>query len=382
MVNYHLNLKIPQFSFHDVLLKAREKDSHYFKQNFKDKIVLIAINNVSDDIHATPLGDEQPGIFIHAHTINNHLQQDYLHQYDDEYTILYLLITTFISIILALRYKLIVASLSFLGFSFLYLSIAVILFNQNFIIPIIPVILSMFLSYISIFIYRFTVEDKSKRRLAHFFRSYVNDQVVDDILKSDTPVTLHGSREVVCVLFADIRNFTTYSENHSPEVVVSALNEYFSAMTEVILHYGGTVDKFIGDGLMVFFGAPIKSINNPSLNAIKAAIGMRKALDKLNKKWSSEGKAILDNGIGLHTGEAIIGNIGSDKKMEYTAIGDAVNVASRVEGLTKSLNAPILLTIDSYKDLKDQLKVTPKGEVAIKGHSKIEVFELLELVKN
>ncbi|MFK5985841.1 MAG: adenylate/guanylate cyclase domain-containing protein [Pseudomonadota bacterium] len=379
LINYQLNMEIPTYSFHEVLLKARANDTDYFKQHFKDKIVLIAINNVSDDIHATPLADEKPGIFIHAHTINNHINQDYLFQAEDNLIIFYLIIAGFITGFIALQYRLLIASSVFFIVLCVYLSIAMLMFRHNYIIPLVPVILTMLLSFISVYIYRFTVEDKNKRRLAHFFRSYVNKQVVDDILKSDAPLKLEGSREEICILFSDIRNFTTYSENHSAEDVVATLNEYFSAMTEVILAHGGTVDKFIGDGLMAFFGAPIKNIKNPTLNAIQAAFEMRQALTKLNQKWISEGQVELDNGIGLHTGEAIIGNIGSNKKMEYTAIGDAVNVASRIEGLTKSLGAPILITINSYNRVANNVKVQSKGEAPIKGHSQIEVFELLKV---
>ncbi len=380
LINYQLNLKIPEYSFHDVLLKARENDSKYFEEHFKNKIVLIALNNVSDDIHATPLADEKPGIFIHAHTINNHINQNYLHQFDNDFLLFYLIVASFITVLIALRYKLLIASSLFFASLFVYLSIAILFFRENYIIPIVPIVLTVLLSFTIIFIYRFTVEDKNKRRLAHFFRSYVNDQVVDDILKSDAPVKLEGTREEVCILFSDIRNFTTYSENHSAEEVVLALNEYFSAMTEVILKHGGTVDKFIGDGLMAFFGAPIKNVTNPSLNAMYAAYDMRVALAQLNKKWEIEGKAQLDNGIGLHTGDAIIGNIGSHKKMEYTAIGDAVNVSSRIEGLTKTLNSPILMSISSYTAVAKKVIAESKGEVPIKGHTKIEVFELLKLV--
>ena len=378
-INYDLNLDFPLYSFIDVLQKARAGDRNYFRQHFHNKVVLFGINNVSDDIHITPLATEKPGIFIHAHTIENYLHNQYLYSLSSQAQAMMIIIACLLTLLIAYRLSLVPAFFSLLLALFVYIIIVIFSFINHYIIPLVPVILVMFLTFVSLFVYRFTVEDKNKRRLAHFFRSYVNDAVVNDILKTDKPIELRGSRQQVCVLFSDIRNFTTYSESHDPEVVVTALNEYFSAMTEVILSYGGTVDKFIGDGLMAFFGAPVKTVQNPTLNALKSALAMREKLRQLNQRWCEQGLAELDNGIGLHTGEAIIGNIGSDKKMEYTAIGDSVNVASRIEGLTKQFQVPIIMSADSYVQVKNHVVAISKGMVSIKGHSDIEVFELIKL---
>ncbi len=376
-INYQPALKFQVLSFVEVLEKARANDAQYFSRHFHDKIVLFGINNVSEDIHATPLVSEIPGIFIHAQVIQNYLDQNYLQAVDAVVVYLLIILLGIITALIASKLELPGALLSIFVVLCVYMGIVILSFYYHYIIPLVPVVLVVVLTFVSIFIFRFTVEDRNKRRLAHFFRSYVNDQVVDDILKSDKPVELEGSRQKVCVLFSDIRNFTTYSESHDPEVVVRALNEYFSHMTEVILKYGGTVDKFIGDGLMAFFGAPIKTVENPSFNAVLAALEMREQLGILNRQWQQQGLASWDNGIGLHTGEAIIGNIGSYKKMEYTAIGDAVNIASRIEGLTKSLNAPILVSKQTYEEVTALVESQSKGIVAIKGHSDIEVFEVM-----
>jgi len=377
LINYHLDLQFPILSFEQVLRKARENDQTYFEKYFKDKIVLIAINNVSDDIHATPLGKEISGIFIHAHSINNYLIQDYLNELNQSYFPLVIILLALLTGISSARLQLFKASLLFITISGTYLVTALILFHNNYVIPLFAPLLTVLLTFGCTYIYRFTVEDKNKRRLAQFFSSYVNEQVVEEILQSDKPIALEGSTNKIAILFSDIRGFTTYSENHPPETVVKILNEYFSAMTEVILEQKGTVDKFIGDGLMVFFGAPT-AVENPTLRALKAAKSMRIRLEILNKQWQAEGFAPIDNGIGIHTGEAIVGNIGSDKKRDYTAIGDAVNIASRIEGLTKSLNSPILMSADSLKTVKDYIIVESQGMVPIKGHSDIEVFKLID----
>lgn len=378
LINYHLNLQIPVLSFEQVLRKARADDSDYFKRYFSDKIVLIAINNVSDDIHATPLGKEISGIFIHAHSINNYLHNDYMSELPPYYTPVFILFLALLTGFFSARLNLLKAGIVFISIAGGYFIITWILFNHNITIPLIAPLLVAFLTFSSSYIYRFRVEDKNKRRLAQFFSSYVNEQVVEEILNSDEPIALQGTRNEIAILFSDIRGFTTYSENHPPETVVKILNEYFSAMTEEILKQRGTVDKFIGDGLMVFFGAPT-AVDNPTLRALKAAQGMRAHLERLNEKWIAEGYDPIDNGIGIHTGEAIVGNIGSDKKVEYTAIGDAVNIASRVEGLTKTLDSPVLMSSDSLATVIDYIHAESQGKVAIKGHSDIEVFKLIDI---
>jgi adenylate cyclase len=141
---------------------------------------------------------------------------------------------------------------------------------------------------------------------------------------------LGGANQTITVLFADIRGFTALSEREKPEKVVGLLNRYFSAMSEIIFEHGGTLDKYIGDGLMAIFGAPTATPEDP-LNAVKAAVAMQKRLLKLNEELKVDGFSPISVGMGLHTGEATIGYIGSDKRSEYTAIGDTVNLASRLE---------------------------------------------------
>lgn len=208
-------------------------------------------------------------------------------------------------------------------------------------------------------------ERQQKNQISDHFGSYVSTEVRDDILKGNT--ALGGDEVEVTILFADIRNFTALSERHTPAEVVSMLNQYFSEMVRAITQHGGTVNKFIGDAIMAVFGAP-KKLGNHAESAVLAAHEMLARLEAHNYLQSAKGEPIFDIGIGLHSGNVIAGNIGAESRKEYTVIGDAVNLASRVEGLTKQYEISLLVTesvvakLESAKfDLREIDTVTVKG---------------------
>ncbi len=193
-----------------------------------------------------------------------------------------------------------------------------------------------------------TVETvKAHKRLAREevaranYSRFMPEYVVKQLLENPNSFRLGGVNQVVTVLFADIRGFTAFSEKEKPEKVVGLLNRYFSVMTEIIFEHGGTLDKYIGDGLMAIFGAPTAT-EEDALNAVKAAVTMQKRLEQLNSELTAEGYGQISVGIGLHTGEATIGYIGSDRRSEYTAIGDTVNLASRLE--SNAIGGQILMS--------------------------------------
>ncbi len=375
LINYQLNKQFKVLPFNEVLHEARVQNSTYFKENFANKIVLLGVTNVSGDIVPSPVSQETPGVVIHAHAIDMLINNNLLRKIETRYIVMIIVLLAFLVVYFASKNSIKKSLIVTLSILLLYSVFNLTLFYFNIFMPFVAPVLLILWSFSVSYLYRFVTEERSSHRLAKFFRSYVNEQVVKEILSSNKPLALEGKREKICILFADIRNFTSYSENLPPEEVVKVLNEYFSAMTQVILDNNGTVDKFIGDGLMAFFGAPLY-IENPTLAAVKSAIQMRQQLKKLNEKWQIEGRAQLDNGIGLHTGYALVGNIGSDKKMDYTAIGDSVNTASRVEGVTKILNAPILITQAAWEKVKSSVVCEAKGEVALKGRADIFVYEV------
>jgi len=189
--------------------------------------------------------------------------------------------------------------------------------------------------------------------------------------------SLRAEKRTLTVLFSDVRGFTTFSEKYPPETVIATLNEHLNMMVSVIFNYQGTLDKFVGDCVMAFWGAPIPQPNQAEL-AARAALAMIEGLEKLNEKWQSEGRPTLKIGVGINTGEMLFGNIGSEQRMDFTVIGDSVNLGARLESATKELHASIVISDATYQQIRSQARVRPLGEISVKGkEEKITVYELL-----
>ncbi|NGX39949.1 MAG: Adenylate cyclase 1 [Chlamydiae bacterium] len=217
---------------------------------------------------------------------------------------------------------------------------------------------------------------REREHLKMSFARYVSQHVMEKILSSEPTLHLEGERKKVTLLFSDIRQFTELAERLPPEEVVQLLNEYFEQMIEVIFSHSGTLDKFLGDGIMVEFGAPLDDSSQEE-HAIRTAIEMQKSLRELCIKWEKENKPIIQMGIGIHTGEAIIGNIGSEKRIEYTAVGDTVNVAARLEQATKILHKSILLSETTYLGAKDKFPFIDLGSMSLPGRKEqIKVYTI------
>jgi adenylate cyclase len=211
-------------------------------------------------------------------------------------------------------------------------------------------------------------------RLRETFGRYVTRQVADHLLAGK--VELGGELVPVTVLFSDIRSFTSISERMPPRELLDFLNVYFSGMVESVMTHDGVVDKFIGDAIMAVFGAPVPHAGD-ALNAIKAALDMRKRLAKMNEGFRAAGAPEIRAGIGLHSGEVVAGNMGHVERMEYTVIGDAVNLASRLEGMTKEFDADVLLSEDLYLQVKDSVEAVPLRRIHVKGREQdVMVYSL------
>lgn len=351
------------------------------KETFKDKIVLIgATSPVLQDIHRTPFDKNMPGVEIHTNVIDTLIKKNYINQLASYVNILLIFLVSFLVIFFILYFGPFTSSILVIIEAISLIFVTFYLFIENrILINLISPLAGILSTYTGLLLFRYVTEGREKGKIKAMFSRYVSNQVVNEILKDPDKVILGGKRMQVTILFSDIRDFTTISEKLDSEKVVEMLNEYFTVMSGIILKYGGTIDKYIGDALMAVFGSPL-SRTDDTVRAVKAAIEMQKSAEKLREKWKEEEKELFYIGIGLNFGEAVIGNIGSSEKMEFTAIGDAVNVASRIESLTKEYKAQVLISSSVYEQVKDIIDVIEIGEISVKGKTKtFKIYKLLNL---
>jgi adenylate cyclase len=186
----------------------------------------------------------------------------------------------------------------------------------------------------------------------------------------------------VVVFYADIRNFTTIFERGDPQKLIALLNEYLTEMTTIIAQHGGTIDKYIGDAIMAVWGAPTsRGSAEDAWHAVAAAVEMRQRLAELRPQWTAQGHPEIFNGVGVHYGPALVGEVGSQQRSEYTAIGDTVNTASRIEGINKELGTDLLISEAVYKLVKDRVEARSLGAHALKGRTgQVELYHVQRLL--
>ncbi len=320
------------------------------------------------DYNPIPYEPTYPMVGTHGNVINSILTNQFLQKVPDTTNTLVLiflallmgLCLTFFSPIGGLIFTVIVVLGCFSGVLFV--------FHQGVWIDLASPLLLSFFSYLGITSYKFATEEKEKRWVKKAFSQYVSKDVLDEIISDPKKLQLGGEKRVITVLFSDIRAFTTYSEKRQPEEVVSILNEYLDAMTQVVFDNKGTLDKYVGDEIMALFGAP--NFQPPEVSAKQAVITACQMLDKLkelHQKWAKEGLEPLDIGIGINTGEMVVGNMGSTLHMDYTVIGDAVNLGARVEALTRQYNAHLIVSEFTYPYIKDIVDAQPLEAIKVKG---------------
>jgi adenylate cyclase len=221
---------------------------------------------------------------------------------------------------------------------------------------------------------------EERNRVKEVFGKYVTTQVSEEVLKGK--MSLGGEMRRVTMLISDIRGFTTMSEQMTAEEVVSFLNEYFSEMVDAVFEYGGVLDKFLGDGLLAVYGSFGEETDHPR-RAVATALRMKARLARINEKRASQGLPAIKIGVGIHTGEVVVGNIGSQRRLEYTVIGDGVNVTSRLEALNKEFATMILISEATYEAVKDDFECRHMPEAKLRGKSKvIQFYELLDAKSN
>jgi len=346
---------------------------------FRDKIVIIGATAPSlGDRRSTPLDSLYPGVEILATAISNLKNNRHMREPHPLFPIVISLV-----IILGLLYTInnlrnsLTIFTGYLIFSATMLLASYLAIDYLIILPIFRPLLFGWLFYTLAALYEYLDEKRTRERSMQMFSRFVDPRVVNDLVSeggAGLNKYFNAQRIQVTVLFSDIRGFTTLSQHREPEEIVNLLNQYFSRQTDVIFQHGGTMDKFIGDAIMAFWGAPIADPNHAQ-HAVDAALDMVEALKLFKVSLGGELGDSFDIGIGIHSGEAVVGMIGSETKLDYTCIGDTVNTASRLEGQTKG-RARILIS-DATKALcNDSIEYTDHGAVSVKGRDEsVRIFE-------
>lgn len=354
---------------------------------FKDKYIILGANvkasstGLSDILH-TPITSRHSGTDVLATVLDNSIHNEFMKTFNFWQNFAVALCIAFI-VYLLIRTKTIFASLTITsGILLLYFILTCICFTNgiaiNLITPIILSIVTMIFGYL----HRFLLEGKNKEKIKKAMGKYISDDIMERVVKNIDELKLGGKRATVTVLFADIRGFTTMSEQMSAEEVSNILNEYFTEIEPIITKHNGIINKFIGDAVMAIFGEPILDKRH-ALNAVKCANDMLKKVRKLQHKWLEEGKPRIEIGIGINTGEVFVGNIGSERRMEYTVIGDTVNLASRIENYNKIYKTNFLIGASTFNEVKNFVDVIRISDVQIRGKSqKLDLYEVLNVIEN
>jgi adenylate cyclase len=337
---------------------------------FRDKIVIVGSFSPSlHDIFPTPFSASRPtaGVEIQANFVETLVAKDPIVPFagSGHHAIFFLLAAITIWASYHLKPLKAVAVVIVLAGAHLFAAFYLFSFHQLW-VPMIPPLLAVLLSYGGITLDNYVREQKERIRLRATFSKYVSSDVVEEILKDREGLGLGGKRRHITVLFSDIRGFTSISEQIGPEQVVSLLSDYLGQVTHIVFKHGGTIDKFIGDAVFAIFGAP-KSYGDDALRAVRTGIEMIQLAENLGPKWAKIIGRPLKIGVGINSGEAVVGSIGSEIRSEFTAIGDTVNLGSRLEGLTKELGVPMLLSEFTAAELKAAMPLRPLRQVKVTG---------------
>ncbi len=366
------------------------------KSVFKDKIVLIG-STIPEDKDAFPIsfaksekkGDNLLyGVELHANAIQNILSKDFLKKETKFQEIVLIIIFTIFSFFISSYLKqiktkfwillemgnFILIALSYFGlrqFSFYLFE------HFNFIFILMSPLTAILFGYIGSTVYHLIAERKQKTMIKGMFSQYISANFVDELVSDPDKLKLGGEKKELTVFFSDIVGFSTFSETVSPEGLVNFLNQYLTEMTKIVFENQGTLDKYLGDAVMAFWGAPVP-LNNHAYLACKSALLMRKRLIEMQREWEISGKTSIDARMGINTGEMVIGNVGGEQRFDYTVIGDNVNLASRLEGANKEYGTHIMISENTFESVKNEFFCRELDFIIVKGKTKpIKVYELI-----
>jgi adenylate cyclase len=365
-------------------------DPKFWHQNyadgafFKGKVVVVGSSApVQHDTVDTPLSPDTPGSVMHLYAMAAAMDREFLRNtpLSTDYALVCAAGLLAWGIIGFVRRPLF-CILLLVGVSAAYVGAARLFYDRaGLFILAVPVLAAFLLSGGFSLGFEYALEHLEKLRTRRTLERYLSKNLVKEILENPTAYydTLRGTRKEAIILFSDIADFTAKSERADPEALVQQLNQYLSRMTSVVFAHDGTLDKFMGDAVMAVWGnVRSRGVAEDAKLATRAAVAMRRELRKLNEQWRAQGTEELRIGIGINRGEVLVGNIGSEEKMDFTVIGDAVNLASRLEGLTRIYQVDILLGPTVCDLLRDEFHLRSVGRVQVKGKTKpVEVCALV-----
>jgi adenylate cyclase len=342
------------------------------------KLIMVGpfSSGVADDEKNTPFG-QMYGVEMHANALNTILMRNFLLPVPSWIAALVLLASILLIAFLAGRFSTLLSLLvTFLLVVAGFATVLVLFDNYSLVYPFSSLLTGLLTTFLMVVVYRALTEEREKRKTRAIFSKYVSPDVVSELLLH--PPELGGVDKELTVLFSDIRGFTSLSEGMTPQELVNHLNLYLTAMTDLIHEYRGTLDKYVGDEIMCFWGAPLEQADHAVL-ASKCALRMMEVLKQMNAEWPENRK--INIGIGLNSGVMTVGNMGSQGRMNYTLMGDNVNLGARLEGTNKEYLTNIIISENTYNYLEGQSVVRELDNIRVKGKNKpVLIYELVDFV--
>lgn len=374
LINYNGSFQTFRYvSFYDVYTQRLPKEF------FDGKIVIIGASAPGlEDIRPVPFQEAFPGVEIHANILYNILNQDFVFQKSKltGYAILFLLCLIIGIVSSFFKMWINIPVLIIVGGGFI-LSAFIAFISSNIWIETVRPVIGIILSQVAVLGYKYFSEIKDKKRIKTMFQNYLSPTVVNELLHNPDMLKLGGERKIATSFFSDIKNFTTYAEKLEPEQLVNYLNEYLSAISGVILKYEGYLDKYEGDAIVAVFGIPVQQRDH-ALRACLAALDIQSQLKKLRTRWVKQGKPPFETRIGINSGPMIAGNIGGINRFDYTAIGDAVNLASRLEGVNKFYGTSIIISEATFREVYLRLWCRELDLIKVKGKTRpVRIYEII-----
>ena len=347
------------------------------REYWKDKVVLVGPTSaVFHDLFTTAFarGGDMPGIEVHANALETLVHANPIRQVPRPLSTALAVVAGLAGCALVVRLR---AFRAFLAVAGLWVVLTLVAFGSFAVLDVwmhaMAATVALVLGYGGTVIEHFVREQRERRRLSQFF----SPAVVREVVRNKDDGSLTTSRRLVTVLFSDIRGFTSLSEKLEPEQVAEMLREYLSEMTEIVFRHGGTVDKYIGDCIMALYNAPFEDPAH-AFRAVLTALEFQERTRTVSKRWEDKLGIAIRNGVGINTGEAVVGTLGSRQRLEYTAIGDAINLGARLESLTKDYKANIIISETTYALVRNQFVTRELGEVTVKGKTRpVKIYAVL-----